>query len=89
MTCNEFGKKISVLRKQQKISQEQLAKDLSVSRATISALENGNGSNVGIKTILQIVDYLGFELTLVEKSPFPTFEELKRVDEFNNPKNRS
>ena len=81
MNVNEFGKKISDLRKQQKIRQEQLAKDLQISRATISALENGNGSNVGIKKILQIIDYLGFELTLLEKSPFPTFDELKRSQE--------
>ena len=81
MDLNEFGSKISALRKQQKIRQQQLAKDLKISRATVSALENGNGSNVGIKKILQIVDYLGFELTLVEKSPFPTFDELKRAQE--------
>lgn len=84
MNLTEFGKKISILRKQQKIRQEQLAKDLGISRATISALENGNGSNVGIKKVLQIVDYLGFELTLIEKSPFPTFDDLKRADESND-----
>ena len=81
MDVNEFGHKISVLRKRQKIRQEQLAKDLNISRATISALENGHSSNVGIKIILQIVDYLGFELSLVEKSPFPTFDELKHFQE--------
>lgn len=81
MNVTEFGKQISVLRKQQKIRQDQLAQDLKISRATISALENGNSSNVGIKKILQIVDYLGFELTLVEKAPFPTFDELKRDQE--------
>ena len=84
MNLTEFGKQISILRKQQKIRQEQLAKDLGISRATISALENGNGSNVGIKKVLQIVDYLGFELTLIEKSPFPTFDDLKRADESND-----
>ena len=84
MNLTEFGKQISILRKQQKIRQEQLAKDLGISRATISALENGNGSNVGIKKVLQIVDYLGFELALIEKSPFPTFDDLKRADESND-----
>ena len=86
MDCTDFGKKISVLRKQKKIPQEQLAKDLEISRATISSLENGKGSNVGIITILQVVDYLGFELDLVEKSPFPTFDELKRMNEADDGK---
>jgi len=68
---------INLLRKEKKVSQEQLAKDLNISRATISSLENASGSDVGIKKVLQIVDYLGFELTCKEKSPFPTFEELR------------
>ena len=63
--------------KEKKVSQEQLAKNLNISRATISSLENASGSDVGIKKVLQIVDYLGFKLTCKEKSPFPTFEELR------------
>ena len=77
MDLKEFGKYISQLRKEKRVSQEQLAYDLNISRATISSLENASGSDVGIKKVLQIVDYLGFELTCKEKSPFPTFEELR------------
>lgn len=77
MNAKEFGKYISKLRKEKKISQEQLAKDLNISRATISSLENATSSDVGIKKVLQIVDYLGYELICKEKSPFPTFEELR------------
>lgn len=77
MDVREFGSYIATLRKEKKVSQEQLARDLSISRATISSLENGTSSDVGIKKILQILDYLGYELTCKEKSPFPTFEELR------------
>ncbi|AFL68369.1 helix-turn-helix domain-containing protein [Sulfurospirillum barnesii] len=77
MDLREFGTHMAQLRKAKKVSQEQLSRDLSISRATISALENGTSSDVGIKKILQILDYLGYELTCKEKSPFPTFEELK------------
>ena len=77
MDLKEFGKYLSQLRKEKRVSQEQLAYDLNISRATISSLENASGSDVGIKKVLQIVDYLGFELTCKEKSPFPTFEELR------------
>lgn len=84
MNFIELGHNLAVLRKQKRIRQGQLAKDLGISRATISALENGNGSDVGIKKILQIVDYLGFDLILVEKSPFPTFDDLKHGADSHN-----
>ncbi len=77
MDLREFGAYIAKLRKAKKVSQEQLSCDLGISRATISSLENGISSDVGIKKTLQILDYLGFELTCKEKSPFPTFEELR------------
>jgi len=77
MDLRAFGRYIATLRKEKKVSQETLAHDLSISRATISSLENGTSSDVGIKKILQILDYLGYELTCKEKSPFPTFEELR------------
>ncbi|ARU48431.1 helix-turn-helix domain-containing protein [Sulfurospirillum diekertiae] len=77
MDLKEFGAHMAQLRKEKKVSQEQLSHDLSISRATISSLENGTSSDVGIKKILHILDYLGYELTCKEKSPFPTFEELR------------
>lgn len=77
MDFKTFGKKIATLRKEKSVSQEQLAKDLNISRATISSLENGTSSDVGIKKVLHILDYLGYDLTCKEKSPFPTFEELR------------
>lgn len=77
MDLKEFGQNMAKLRKEKKVSQEKLSKDIGISRATISSLENGTSSDVGIKKILQILDYLGYELTCKEKSPFPTFEELK------------
>lgn len=77
MDLKTFGKQIATLRKEKSVSQEQLAKDLNISRATISSLENGTSSDVGIKKVLHILDYLGYDLTCKEKSPFPTFEELR------------
>lgn len=76
MDFKEFGKTIANLRKEQKISQKQLSEDLSISRATISSLENGRGVDVGLRKVLQIVDYLDFEISIQEKSKFPVFEDL-------------
>lgn len=77
MDFKEFGKQISILRKEKKVSQEKLSIDLNISRATISSLENGKNSDVGIKKVLQILDYLGFDLQFKQKNRFPTFEELR------------
>jgi len=79
MDFKEFGKTIVKLRKEQNISQLILCDDISISRATLSSLENGRGVDIGFKKILDIVDYLGYEINLKTKSPFPTFEELRDV----------
>jgi len=76
MDFKEIGRKIALLRKEQGISQLQLASDLHLSRATVSSLENGNGIDIGLKKVLAILDYLGYEMILKEKSKFPSFEEL-------------
>lgn len=77
MDLEEFGKSISMIRKKQNISQKTLALDLDISRATLSSFENTKGVNIGFKKVLSIIDYLGYEVCIKEKSPFPTFEELK------------
>lgn len=77
MDYQNLAKQITLLRKSKKISQLQMAKDLNISRATISSFENENTHDIGIKKVIQILDYLNFELCFKEKSPFPTFEELK------------
>ncbi|MFK5894904.1 MAG: helix-turn-helix transcriptional regulator [Pseudomonadota bacterium] len=77
MNFKEIGKKIAFLRKQKHLSQEFLSKELAISRATISSLENGRAVDIGLKKILQILDYLGYEVHLEKKSPFPSFEQLR------------
>ena len=77
MDFKEFGEKIASLRKSQKISQTTLSQDLGISRATLSSLENGRGVDIGFRKVLQIVDYLGYEIDIRHKSPFPSFEELR------------
>ncbi len=76
MDYKELGDKISVLRKEKKISQQTLAKELGISRATISSLENGNSIDIGLRKVMQILDYFGYEFELKEKSSFPVFEDL-------------
>ncbi|MBA5249744.1 MAG: helix-turn-helix transcriptional regulator [Gammaproteobacteria bacterium] len=76
MDYQEFGKLIKQLRRGQKISQQTVANHLHISRATLSGFENGASVEIGFKKVLQIVDYLGYELNLKEISAFPVFEEV-------------
>ena len=76
MDFMDLGKTIATIRKDKHISQQELASDLNISRATISNFETGSGADIGLKKVIQIADYLGYELNLKEKSQFPVFEEL-------------
>ena len=76
MDFKELGKEIASVRKMKKISQKELSEDLHISRATISSFENGNSVDIGLKKVLQIIDYLGFEFVLKEKMQFPVFEDI-------------
>ncbi|MEA1956048.1 MAG: helix-turn-helix transcriptional regulator [Campylobacterota bacterium] len=69
MDFEAFEKELATLRKEKKISQKQLSTDLNISRVTISSFENGGSVDIGFKKVLQIVDYLGLEMQLKEKSP--------------------
>ncbi|KLE08920.1 helix-turn-helix domain-containing protein [Aliarcobacter butzleri] len=76
MDFYELGKELATLRKSKNISQQTISKDLNISRATISNFESGTSSDIGLKKVLQIIDYLGYEINLKEKSPFPVFEDI-------------
>lgn len=75
MDFQDFTKQISHLRKSKNISQEKMSKDLHISRATISNFETGKSADIGLRKLMQILDYLGYEVQIKEKSPFPVFED--------------
>ena len=76
MDFKELGQEIANLRKIKRISQDEMSVDIHISRATISSFENGRAGDIGLKKVLQIIDYLGYELSLKEKSDFPVFEDI-------------
>ena len=76
MDFYELAKELALVRKNKNISQQIISKDLSISRATISNFESGASSDIGLKKVLQIADYLEYEISLKEKSPFPIFEDI-------------
>lgn len=58
-----MGYRIKEVRKSLKVSQEELAEKSGISRATISALENGFDRNAEIQTLLAIANALGCTLS--------------------------
>ena len=77
MDLKELGLEIKKYRKENSISQSKICDDLKISRATLSSLENGRGVDIGIKKVMQILDYLGYEFCIKQKSLFPTLEDLR------------
>lgn len=73
-----FGEKIRALRDARGITQRQMAKDLHVSSAYLSALEHGHRGKPGPGFIMQIAEY--FDLIWDEG------EELKHLAQLSNPR---
>jgi transcriptional regulator with XRE-family HTH domain len=76
MDLNQIGQLICQARKSRKLSQSSLGAQLGMSRATISGIENGTVSEIGIRKILSICAALGLELLAQEKSKRPTLQQL-------------
>jgi len=72
LILSELGKTIRDLRKQRGLSQENLAYQADISRATLSKLENGYIANISIVTVNQILSLLGYEIDIKLSNPFKT-----------------
>ncbi len=70
MILSELGKVIKKLRQQKGFSQESLAKQSNISRATLSKLENGYIANISIVTVNEILVHLDYEIDIRPANPF-------------------
>ena len=70
MILSELGSRVKSLRKEKKISQEDLAKTVGISRNTLSKLENGYISNISIVTLEKILNVLGYQIDIKPNNPF-------------------
>lgn len=73
----ELGQEIRKVRKLRKVTQDQIARELGMSRATISQLEAGTVQEAGIRKVIRVLDYLGLELRVRKAGPPPTLDELR------------
>lgn len=74
---DDLGLLIKHLRKAAGLSQAQLAQRHSMSRATISGIENNTIPEVGIRKVIAILEGLGYELTATPRRRRRTLDELK------------
>jgi transcriptional regulator with XRE-family HTH domain len=81
MHFDQIGSLILAARKSKKITQQALAAQLGMSRATISAIENGSIPEIGIRKVMALCAALGLELMVQQRSSRPTLQQLLREQE--------
>jgi transcriptional regulator with XRE-family HTH domain len=82
LTLISLGEQISARRKKLGMSQTELARRASVSRATLDALENGRSGELGFSKITRILSTLGLRLSVQEAAlRRPTLDELTKERE--------
>ncbi len=74
MEFYNIGKTIKELRKENNLTQEELARKVNITRQTLSKLENGMIGQVSLMTFLKILDILNYEIEITEKKPFYYFD---------------
>ena len=76
-----IGHQIAERRKMLKLSQAELSRKASVSRATLDALENGRAGELGFFKVTKLLAAVGLELTLqAASSQRPTLDDLIQED---------
>jgi transcriptional regulator with XRE-family HTH domain len=74
MEFYKVGIKIKELRKEKKITQEELSKKVGITRQTLSKLESGQIHKVSLQAFLKILDLLDYEMDISPIKPFYYFD---------------
>jgi HTH-type transcriptional regulator / antitoxin HipB len=77
MSLQDIGETVRAARRAQKRSQAELADALGMSRATISAIENGTVVEIGVRKVIALCNALGLDLSVSRHSHRPTLQELR------------
>ncbi len=77
MILADLGPLLRQARREAKLSQEQLAKPLGMSRATISAIESGRCEEIGFAKLAALLDLVGLEVVVAPRKGRPTVDDLR------------
>jgi HTH-type transcriptional regulator/antitoxin HipB len=77
MDLTTIGQKLREARKSQGRTQAEIAAPLGMSRATVSAIENGTVSEIGARKLMALCASLGLTLSVGPRDRRPTLLELK------------
>jgi len=77
MTLADLGPLLKQARREARLSQEQLAKPLGMSRATISAIESGRCEEIGFAKLAALLDLVGLEVVVAPRKGRPTVDDLR------------
>lgn len=77
MTLTQIGPLLKQARQGAGLSQEQLARPLGMSRATISAIEGGRCEEVGFQKLAALLESVGLEITVAPRKSRPTIDDLR------------
>jgi HTH-type transcriptional regulator/antitoxin HipB len=79
MDLVEIGTAFKAARRESGRTQAALARDLGMSRATLSALECGRCDEIGIRKLTALLESVGLTLFAAPRRPRPTLDELRAV----------
>jgi HTH-type transcriptional regulator/antitoxin HipB len=77
MDIQEIGQKLREARKSLRRTQAEVAAPLGMSRATVSAIENGTVSEIGVRKLMALCASLGLALSVAPRGRRPTLIELR------------
>jgi HTH-type transcriptional regulator / antitoxin HipB len=77
MNLQQIGTALRAARKISGQSQQDLAQPLGMSRATISAIENGTVSEIGVRKLMALCAALGLSMHVSAAEKRPTLFELR------------
>jgi HTH-type transcriptional regulator / antitoxin HipB len=76
MRLADVGPLLKAARRNHRRSQEELARALGMSRATISALETGRCEEIGFQKLASLLESVGLEVTVAPRKARPTIDDL-------------
>ena len=74
MEFYEIAEHLKIARKEKKLTQNELAKQVGVTRQTLSKLEKGLINKVSLQLFIKILEALDKELLVEDKKPFYYFD---------------